>query len=82
MFSNVGISLVDETKPEVESLDQQQQQLTEGIRFAYTVPSSEASQTQQVRLASIACGEHFTEALLAYSVNNALHRRRLGRWRM
>lgn len=51
-----GISLVDETTTEVEAPSEQEKQLSEGIQFAYTVPSNDTSQTQEVRFsANLVC---------------------------
>ncbi len=40
---------MDETAAESEVPDQQQQSLATGLQYAYTVPSSNASDPQQVR---------------------------------
>ena len=50
-FDVSGISLVGETAEDSEEPEQQQQQqqsLTEGLQFAYTVPSTTTSDPQQV----------------------------------
>lgn len=39
---------MDETAEEAEVPDEQQQALSEGLQFAYTVPSSTTSNQQQV----------------------------------
>ena len=45
---SIGISLVDETVAEPEVPSEQEKQLTQGIQFAYTVPSNDTSQAQEV----------------------------------
>ena len=48
MHFSIGISLVDETVAEPEVPSEQEKQLTQGIQFAYTVPSNDTSQAQEV----------------------------------
>lgn len=47
---SAGISLVDETMAEPEVPSEQEKQLTQGIQFAYTVPSNDTAQSQEVKL--------------------------------